>query len=401
MFLHFRRIAFLMLTIAASVDAARAQSPTCDRWRAELAGLPNPGQRNPAGAQRVGAELSRAINYSRQLGCERGFFGGGSPECAPLNSRINQLQAQYAQLQGQTQSDGFSQRRAQLAGLIQANCQSRGVFQTPPPLPVGATPQQPAQPRRERTFFEALFGIEPQRSQPVAPIESTLPELDPDQLPGEKPGIRFGAGMPVCVRTCDGFFFPLSNSPGGRDNQAEMCAALCPSAEMQVFYMSGNGEIESAVGRGGQSYASLPNAAKYTRSFDPTCGCRSPGESWTTALRDAERMIERQRGDVIVTQAKADELSKPRGVATPRRQKNAPPAASPPAPAPVAANSTVLTEAIPTAGTESSGIGSLDTAGSDTLGQGLGLRRDVTGANGEKKSIRIVAPNLAPQQRVQ
>ena len=53
-----------------------------------------------------------------------GFFGGGSPECGPLNNRINQLQSQYSQLQGQAQSDGSAERRAQLASLIEANCQS-------------------------------------------------------------------------------------------------------------------------------------------------------------------------------------------------------------------------------------------------------------------------------------
>jgi Protein of unknown function (DUF2865) len=391
MFLSLRRMAIFLFVLTAGANVALAQSPACDRWRAEFANLRSGGggQRGAAAAQQVGAELSRTINYARQFGCDRGrLFAGAPPECGQLNARISQLQAQYSQLQGQAQSDGNAGRRAQLAGLIEANCQGRGVYQTPPPLPVGVVPQQ-QQPRRERTFFEALFGIEPPRGPIPEPIESTLPELDPNKPPEEK-GIRFGAGMPVCVRTCDGYFFPLSNSPGGRENQAEMCAALCPSAEMQVFYMSGNGDIESAVGRGGQSYASLPNAGKYIRSFDPTCGCRKQGESWTAALRDAERMLDRQRGDVIVTQAKADELSKPRGIATPRKQKNAPVAQTP----------IVASEAIPTAGTESSGIGSQDTAGGDTLGQGLGLRRDVTGANGEKKSIRIVAPNLAPQQQI-
>jgi Protein of unknown function (DUF2865) len=390
MFLFLCRMAIFLLAFTAGANLALAQSPSCDRWRAEFASLRGGGQRNTAAAvQQAGAELARAINYARQIGCDRGrFFGGASPECGPLNARINQLQAQFSQAQGQAQPDGNAERRAQLASLIETNCQARGVYQTPPPAPVGVVPQQ--QPQRERSFFDALFGIEPQRGPAPEPVESTLPELDPNKPPEEK-GLRYGAGMPVCVRTCDGFFFPLSNSPGGRENQAEMCAALCPSAEMQVFYMSGNGNIESAVGRGGQSYTSLPNAGKYIRSFDPTCGCRKQGESWTIALRDAERMLDRQRGDLIVTQAKADELSKPRGIATPRKQKNVPAAQTP----------TATPEIIPTAGTESSGIGSQDAVGSDTLGQGLGLRRDVTGANGEKKSIRIVAPNLAPQQKVQ
>lgn len=378
------RLPILLALLGSGIQSAAAQAPACDRWRSELASLRDSGGGNPRAAQRVGAELSRAINYGRQLGCDRIGFGGGAPECAALNARIGQLQAQYAQLQGQSQYDGTAQRRAQLASLIEANCQPSGVFQTAPPLPVEAQRRQPV---RERSFFEALFGIEPQRQAPVEPLESTLPELDPD-APQEK-GIRYGAGQPVCVRSCDGFFFPLSNSPGGRDNQGAMCAALCPSAEMQVFYMTGNGNIESAVSRNGEPYSALPNASKYLRSYDPTCGCRKQGESWTAALREAENMLERQRGDVIVTPAKSEELSRPRTLAS-RRQKPAKGEKTP-------AEAPASVEAIPTAGHDSAGIGPKDTGSGDTLDKGLGVRKNVTGANGEQKSIRVVAPNLAPQ----
>lgn len=378
-------MALMMLTLSAGV--AVAQSPACDSWRAEFARLRGGG--DPGGAQRVGAELSRTINYSRQIGCDRGgFFGGGIPaECAGLSARIRQLQGQFQSLQGQ--DGGASQRRAQLASLIEANCQSRGVYQTPPALPTGVAP---AQPRRERSFFEALFGVDPPRSSAPDPIYNE-PDFDPP--PDDGTGQRFGAGTPVCVRTCDGFFFPLSNSPGGREGQEQMCAALCPSSSMQVFYMSGNGEIDSAVSRGGQPYSSLANASKYTRSFDSACGCRKQGESWIEALRDAERMLDAKRGDLIVTAAKAEELSKPR-LATPRRGKQ------PPVPAvAAAAPAAVSVEAVPTAGTESAGIGPQNAGSGDTLRQGGGTQREITGPNGEKKTIRIVAPNLSPQHVTQ
>ena len=389
-----RRIAAGLFLLAAGTDLSFAQTPACDRWRAEFASLRGGGGGQSASAvRRVGAELSRAINYSRQLGCDRGgFFGGAPPECGNLNARINQLQGQFSQLQAQSQYDGSGQRRAELAGLIENNCQPRGVYQTPPPASVGLPPQQA--PRRERSFFEALFGIEPDRPQPGQPqIESTLPELDPSKPAEEKPSIRFGASMPVCVRTCDGYFFPLANSPGGRESQAEMCAALCPSAEMQVFYMSGNGEIDTAVSRNGQGYNALANAGKYMRSYDPSCGCRKQGESWTQALRNAEGMLETRRGDVIVTAAKAEELSRPRAMAISRRQK--------PAATPTVTEPAIPAEAIPTAGTESAGIGPRDAGAGAILRQGIGLRRDITSATGEKKSVRIVAPNLSPQHNIQ
>ena len=52
------------------------------------------------------------------------------------------------------------------------------------------------QPQRPRTLFESLFG---------GPLrEEASPDADPLQLP------QSGAFRTVCVRTCDGFFFPIS-----------------------------------------------------------------------------------------------------------------------------------------------------------------------------------------------
>jgi hypothetical protein len=379
-----------VIIVAGQASAAVAQSASCERWRNELASLPRGGGGDPAAANqaaRVGGELTRSINQFRGIGCENSqfsFFGSGPPpECVGMRGRIGQLQAQYASLQSRAQGGGVSERRAQLQAAIESNCR-QGVYQTP-------------EPTRQRGFFEALFGVqeEPREARPAP----GMPELDPTPVnPEDKKdkGIRYGAGMPVCVRTCDGFFFPLANSPGGRENQEEMCQALCPSAETRVFYMNGSGDIADASSRRGEGYIGLVNANKFTRTFDPACGCRKQGESWTQALQEAEDMLDRRKGDTIISEKRAEELSRPRAL-TPRpsererkrleqQQAQTSTLAASEVP-PLAVNN-------PTAGVESSGIGSRAIEWGQTVGTGSGKRIEVTRADGEKKTVRVVVPTL-------
>jgi hypothetical protein len=377
-----------IIALSLQVTFAFAQSPSCERWRAELSSLPRGGGgdgRAAAQAARVGGELSRSINQFRGMGCENQqflFFGSAPPpECAGMRGRIGQLQGQYASLQSQAQGGGNDQRRNQLQANIDANCR-QGVYQTP-------------EPQRQRGFFEALFGVPEQRPE----AQPGMPELDPAAPPSEdtKPtGPRYGAGMPVCVRTCDGSFFPLANSPGGRENQEEMCQALCPSTETRVFYMNGSGDIADATSRRGDNYIGLPNANKFTRTFDPSCGCRKSGESWTQALREAEDMLDRRKGDIIITEKRAEELSRPR-TGAPRiserekrrlEQEQAKTAA-------LAVSEPQSIQAYnPTAGQESSGIGQQTINWGKTVGIDSGKRVEVTRSDGEKKTVRVVVPTL-------
>lgn len=369
-----RRFGAALLALSAMSGMAVAQSPACDAWRSELASLQ--GQRSGDGraaqaAQRVGAELAQATNRFRAMGCERGgflFFGEAPPpQCGGLRAQISQLQAQFSSLQRQAQGGPVEQRRAQLAAAINNNCR--------------------AQPRG---FFETIFGLEPRRGE----IDSTMPELDPDQTEPERP--RMGGNYAVCVRSCDGFFFPLANSPGGREGQDEMCQALCPGTETSAFFMQNGGEIQNAVSRGGTPYSSLPNAGKYQRSFDAACTCRAQGQSWAQALRDAEELLDKRKGDVIVTEQRAAELSRPKQ--DPKRRGAAqPPAAAPgPAAAPDLIDEKPMpSENSPTAGTESAGVGP-QSVGERVIERGDGLKRESHSVTGEKRTVRIVAPNLAP-----
>lgn len=387
-FASLRRALAPALAFAALTSAAAAQSPACDNWRAELSSLQ--GQRGgdaraAQAAQRVAGQLGQLSNQYRAMGCDRGgflFFGDAPPpQCGGIRAQLGALQSQYAQLQQQAQGGGIEQRRAQLAALINNNCR--------------------AQPRG---FFETIFGIEPRRGE----IDSTLPELDPDE-PREptEGGARQGGPYSVCVRSCDGYFFPLANSPGGRESQDEMCQSLCPGTETLAYGMSTGGDIQNAVARSsGQPYSSLPNALKYTRSFDASCTCRAQGQSWAQTLQNAEQMLEQRKGDIIVTEQRSQEMSRPKPEQPQRGKKGAANAAeakpnTPPTPAPTTLQAAPGDEPtpdanVPTASTESAGVGPQRIDGEKTLQQGDGLKRESKSVTGERRTVRIVAPNLAP-----
>lgn len=380
----------MLIAFAAMSGAAFAQSPACNAWRSELASLQGQRGGDPRAAQqvqRIGAQLSQLAGQFRSMGCERGgflFFGEQPPpQCGGIRAQMNQLQAQYQAWQRQAQGGGVDQRRAQLQAMIDGNCR--------------------AQPDR-RGFFETIFGIEPRRP---PELDSGLPELDPDQQqqPTEdRP--RQGGPYTVCVRTCDGFFFPLANSPGGSSGQDEMCQALCPGTETFAFGMSTGGDIQNAVQRStGTPYSSLPNAGKYTRSFDAACTCKTQGQSWVQVLRNAEDLLEKRKGDIIVTEQRSLEMSRPK--VDPKADAKADPKADPkrrpqtPAPVPTSASADptdvpMPSENSPTSGTESAGMGPQTVEPDKTVQQGDGLKKESKSVTGERRTVRIVAPNLAP-----
>lgn len=110
---------------------------------------------------------------------------------------------------------------------------------------------------------------------------------------GSEPGAA--AGGEFCVRTCDGYFFPLIRS--ARATKQESCAFACPSATVEYYH---GGSIDSARNLRGQRYAELPNAFKYREQAIPGCACHPPGQSQQTSLRIARKDPTAQAGDIVV-----------------------------------------------------------------------------------------------------
>jgi hypothetical protein len=86
----------------------------------------------------------------------------------------------------------------------------------------------------------------------------------------------------LCVRTCDGYFFPMSpaSSVSDLDRDQKNCESRCPGAEVQVYYQRVVGEdpADMISSASGAPYSELPTAYLYQQSGVPRpagCGCNA------------------------------------------------------------------------------------------------------------------------------
>lgn len=98
--------------------------------------------------------------------------------------------------------------------------------------------------------------------------------------PATRPGFPRSNLRTVCVRLCDGYYFPISFGRGARSFPADekMCKARCPGAATRLYYQSlaeGSSEEMRAVDDD-SLYEDLPGAFRYRNraSSRPGCSCR-------------------------------------------------------------------------------------------------------------------------------
>ncbi len=91
----------------------------------------------------------------------------------------------------------------------------------------------------------------------------------------------------MCVRTCDGYYFPVSFSASKRHfrKDAKVCQSSCASAKAKLFYYPNpGGKIKDMVSyRGAKKYGKLKNAFLSKKEFVSSCRCQP--EAWTKAAR--------------------------------------------------------------------------------------------------------------------
>jgi hypothetical protein len=108
----------------------------------------------------------------------------------------------------------------------------------------------------------------------------------------------------VCVRLCDGYFFPVGDYSGSSDDDAHqaICSGLCPGAPTRLFVMpSGSDKIEDAISaREKRPYTALPVAFRHTTKHDNTCSCRAQEASVNDSVSLLKDFTLR-RGDRIMT----------------------------------------------------------------------------------------------------
>jgi hypothetical protein len=221
------------------------------------------------------------------------LFNGRSAQCGPVNNQIQQMRANLDQITSNLErlrgggfgdSDRDNQRRSVLLALAQNNC----------------GPQYANAVRGQGSFLDNLFGNNNPGNNPGAPAGDFGPQS--------------GTYRTVCVRSCDGYYFPISFAtvPARFADDEKTCKSLCPAAEATLFAYRNPGEdMTQAVSINGQPYSSSPNAFRYRQEFNPSCSCKAPGQTWADALKSIDdTAAAQQQGDIIVTEESAKKMSR-------------------------------------------------------------------------------------------
>ncbi|AWN48735.1 hypothetical protein DK419_22220 [Methylobacterium terrae] len=157
-------------------------------------------------------------------------------------------------------------------------------------------PEAALRERRVRwTSRPAQAAVEAPRWRDPAPRARSIPPRPAPSHPATRQvrePVSFAAShdRTVCVRTCDGYMFPLANLEGhdALPAHAQACAAACPGAETALYTVRAGQELDRAVSLDGRPYRNLAAAFVYRTRQVSHCGCR-PGEGGYARLllRDA------------------------------------------------------------------------------------------------------------------
>lgn len=146
-----------------------------------------------------------------------------------------------------------------------------------------------------QSLFQKIFGFgnQPQQSLQMEPPSRRVipqhrfhdrgvrrmvqprPQQDTDDDIG--PPDSGGPYKTLCVRTCDGFYFPLRYNARRKNfaSDAKSCKNACGS-EARLFYHSVNGPEgpDAMVDLAGRKYSAMPHALAYRKALVQGCSCK-------------------------------------------------------------------------------------------------------------------------------
>ncbi|TGQ72805.1 MAG: DUF2865 domain-containing protein [Mesorhizobium sp.] len=282
-----------LLLAGATATEPQAASRVCRQLEADLASASRGGGGGPALVRRYDVaidrqreQISKARGQANSAGCGFSLFARNVNQCAGLNATIQRMNANLDSLQAKRSrlAGGGGSRRDR--GRILAALDANGCRDDDNEPPRRAPLQEESREDGTTNLFDQLFGGDDREPD----------TLDQSDDPGEESNVSRVLNQPsvpdfpnvggefhtTCVRTCDGYFFPMSNSASSGDFERDQknCESSCPGTEMQVFYSRGmdddSANMTSSVT--GRPYSELSTAYLYKQSNmprPPACGCNA------------------------------------------------------------------------------------------------------------------------------
>lgn len=140
---------------------------------------------------------------------------------------------------------------------------------------------------RTQSWLQNLFG---DRASGWESPRSTIPDENARRgNPIGRSHASTGGYRTLCVRLCDGYYWPISNSaPRNRfSKDAKQCETACPNRSQLFVQPLGRDDVDGMVDLKGIPYTLLKNALRYRSEYLQDCTCR--GNPW-----DAEALARHQ-----------------------------------------------------------------------------------------------------------
>ena len=250
----------LAAAFVAVDGAAPALAASCSSLKSQLASASS-RRANPARAatyQRAAGRQRSELATTRRMAARAGCARRDTPQCGTLNSTIQAMEKRIAEL------DRQASRAKGSSGASAASLRRQIARQG-----CDAPRRSAANARKTAPKPKSTASVRPARtSAPTRRVSVATP--------GTPGAPRGGEWRTVCVRTCDGYFFPVSNAvaPQAFPTDVKRCAAMCPRAETKLFVHGRNGDAQSMFDRTGKRYHAMPYAFGHTKpDYRPSAAC--------------------------------------------------------------------------------------------------------------------------------
>jgi hypothetical protein len=127
-----------------------------------------------------------------------------------------------------------------------------------------------------RQLMANVRSLSEPNASPLAPRLNPRPKPNPSAAAISRWGDPGSSYRTMCVRLCDGFYYPVSEAskPAGFPADEARCQSSCASPS-KLFYATGaDDDAERMVSLKGERYGDLPNAFRYRSEYDVTCSCK-------------------------------------------------------------------------------------------------------------------------------
>lgn len=175
-------------------------------------------------------------------------------QCVDLAKQAEDLRRRQSDLETQrqelTSSSGRSYQDDIIRELARNNC--------------GEAYQQQARRMESQGSFSDLWGESESSGGPGGGL-------------GNYGNLGYATYRTLCVRLCDGYYFPVSFStlPNHFQRDAEACQSKCAAPVELYYYQNPGGAVEQAVGVGSNTpYTDLKTAFRYRKEYVQGCSCK-------------------------------------------------------------------------------------------------------------------------------